>query len=140
MKTVDKNYNEAQRILTNLYSENTYTELEKQNLYKDYLKRLRISAYRGYSEAQFELGLQYENIYFFGENPNFNKKKCIYWFRKACNGNIPDACNNLAVYLESDIKNETDFFETLNLYKKAIFLGSELAKKNLKKLCNRNYK
>jgi TPR repeat protein len=139
MKIVSKNYSEAQKILSNLYSENSYSDLEKMNLYKKYLSKLRISAYSGYTEAQFELGLQYENIYFFCKNPNFSKKKCIYWYRKACAGNIPDACNNLAIYLESEIKNETDFRNVLDLYKKAISLGSGLAKSNLKRLAKGNF-
>lgn len=134
MPVENKKYIESQKILSKLYSINSFSELEKIDLYKKYLCKLRSAAYSGYPEAQYELGLQYENIYFFGNNPDFSKKKCIYWYRKACEGNVHDACNNWAVYLEKDIKNEKEFNDVINLYKKAILLGNDLAKRNLKKL------
>ncbi|WP_262706482.1 tetratricopeptide repeat protein [Hymenobacter metallilatus] len=67
---------------------------------------------------------------FFGLNMNYNKRRAMYWYKKACEGNMADACNNLATCYYSEGKKE----EAISLYKKAVNLGSVLAKKNLRGL------
>jgi TPR repeat protein len=123
-----KLYLEAQFILKNIYNIADY--LEKKALYINYLRRLRQAAYLGCAEAQFELGLQYEDIFIFGNNPNYSTTKCIYWYKKACIGGVADACNNLAIIYE----NKGLFEDAILNYKKAICMGDKKALKNLKSL------
>lgn len=120
-------YLESQIKLKLIYSdENNST---KKKLYREYISLLKKSAYLGFAEAQFELGLQYEDVFIFGKNPNFKISKCIYWYKKACLNGVSDACNNLAIILE----NEGYIKEAIINYKKAIRLGNKKAIKNLKK-------
>lgn len=119
-----KHYCSSQAILNKIY----LNDENKYNLYREYLKLLRKSAYLGYSDAQFELALQSEEYFIFGKNSKYSERKCEYWYQKACENNNADACNSLGVLMDSRNK-RTD---AIDFYKKAIVLGSELAKKNLK--------
>jgi len=125
-----KKYLEAQLVSDKLYQKKIQLDVDsKKRLYLDYLTLLKESAYKGYPEAQFELALHYEEINFFGINPNFNSEKCKYWHNKACKSGVAEACNNLAIIYENEKK--MDLAE--EFYRKAIKLGSVNAKNNFKK-------
>jgi TPR repeat protein len=121
-----KQYMEAKSILTTIYS-STDNALNEE-LYTKYLILLRKSAYLGFPEAQFDLGLQYGDSYIFGDNPNHKEAKYIFWCQKACSNGVADACNNLAAIYEG----KGLFNEATLTYKKAIALGNKLAVKNLR--------
>lgn len=123
-----KSYTKAQEILDKIYS--TIDKVKKEKYYYEYLKYLRKSAYLNHGEAQFELGIQYEDFYIFGGNPHFNIAKCLYWYQKACSNNIAHACNNLAIILEKQNK----ISDAVIVYEKAINLGNIQAKGNFKDL------
>lgn len=129
-----KHLKKAQEISTNLYDKRIKSLLEKEGLYKNYLEHLKKSAYAGNGNAQFELGLQYEEIYFFGSNPNYNPTKSFFWYKKACENNIAEACNNLAVQYEAGKGCDKDILAALSLYDKAAKLGCPWAKHNYTKL------
>lgn len=96
--------------------------------YNVYINLIRKSAYLGYPLAQYELGLHYESRYFFGLNPHYNPAKCEYWYSKACEANIGDACNNLALMYYENGREE----EARELFLKGIRLKSKLARSNYK--------
>ena len=121
-------FKRAQKISDKLYDTKVSLDNEsKINLYKSYIELIRKSAYSNLPEAQFELALHYEEINYFGVNKNYSLKKCKYWYEKASNLNHAEACNNLAIILES----ENEIEKAKKLYKKAIKLGSINAKKNI---------
>lgn len=126
-----KLYKKAQQLSDKLYDNSIkISKKNKIKIYNDYIYLIRKSAYSGHAEAQFELALHYEEINFFGVNDKYNINKCFYWYQKSCNLNFGEACNNLAILHER--KKEYDLASFL--YKKAINLGIEKAKKNYKNL------
>jgi TPR repeat protein len=125
----EKLYIKACLISDQLYAKDLVDE-KKKDLYSVYLKLLRKAAYSGNHKAQFELGMTYEDINYWGSNPSCNPEKCIYWYKKACEGNIDDACNSLAIFYEQGNGCKQDFELAASAYKKAIKLGNKLAKKN----------
>ena len=126
-------YQVSAALLESLYDEYMETE-EKKKVYEEYIKVLRKAAYAGHGLAQFELGQQYEDIYYFGVNVNCSPRKSFYWYVKACENNIGCACNILATYFERGLACEKDKEKALLLYEKASLLGDKLAKKNYKLL------
>lgn len=121
-------YLKSQVLLNKIYSA-TDNALKAQ-LYSEYFTLLRKSAYLGFPEAQFELGLQYEEVYIFGNNINNSESKCMFWYDKACINGVSDACNNLAIMYES--KGFID--KAIASYKRAIDLGDKKALRNFKKM------
>ena len=131
----NKAYLQAQSLLNRLYREQKSLNYEdERSLYEKYLKILKKSAYSGNSKAQFELALQYEDVYIFGINPHVNPKKSFYWYKKALDGNIPEAYNNLALLYEKGNGCPKDLETALCLYRKSADLGCDLGIKNYKLL------
>ena len=123
----------AKKINDRLYSKSLETR-EKVLLYKEYISLLRKAAYKGNSEAQFELGQQYEDINYWGENQNHNPRKCLYWYTKACEKNHAEACNSLAHLYEVGEGINKNVNKALRYYKKSADLGSEIGRDNYKLL------
>ena len=65
-------------------------------------------------------------------NPMYNPSKSVYWYKKACSQNQPEACNNLGNLYEKGEGCEQNLEEALLLYKKSSDLGYDLGKKNYK--------
>jgi TPR repeat protein len=130
-KKSEQYLNEAFVVQDRMYKSSD--SLTKVDLYKEYKRLIRKAAYLGNAEAQYELGLTYEDIYIFGRNPDYNPSKARYWYKKACEGNCAAACNNLASSYDTGLGGEKDPQLALELYKKAADLGDILAKKNYKK-------
>ncbi len=126
-------YRKAEALLSELYK-NKATIESTTNLYNEYFKYLKKAAYKGHPIAQFEYGQQFEEYNFFGVNPNYDAKKCFFWYSKACSANISDACNSLAILYESGVAGIKDIEIARELYNKAIYLGNKLAAKNLRTL------
>ena len=132
----DKNYKIAQLMNSNLYKGIydlkgiEYEEYEYYDLYRSYLRK---AAYQGHAEGQYDLALTYEDISFLGVgSPDYSPKKAFYWYTKACQNDIGDACNNLAMMYEKGLACEQDINKALLLYKKAASLGSDNGKNNLR--------
>ncbi|WP_163274019.1 tetratricopeptide repeat protein [Dysgonomonas sp. 511] len=126
-------YNKAQYIINKLYSRDYTIEnkhCNKVDMYNLYLTYLRKSAYQGFPLAQYDLGQTYENINFWGKNPNYSPRKCVYWYKRAASNNIAAAFNNLAGFYESGEGVKQDLNFALELYKKAESLGDKDGRKN----------
>lgn len=109
----------------------TLSREAKIELYKQYFLLIKESAYLGHRDAQYEYGLQFEDVSFWGmNNPNYNPKRCVFWFTKACDQNQAEACNNLANFYEKGEGCERDINKALELFKKSADLGYEIAKEN----------
>jgi TPR repeat protein len=126
----DRIYLKAELIENQLYARLDMSGEEKRKLYSEYLKLLRKSAYLGNHKAQFHLGMTYEDTNYWGINPNYDPEKCVYWYQKACEGNISDACNSLGTFYEKGIGCEQNLELAKIMYQKAIRLGNKLAKNN----------
>lgn len=108
---------------------------EKYNLYDEYFKLIKKSAYSGYAEALYDLAQQYEDTHhLYDINPKYNPKKCIFWYKKACKKNHAEACNNLAHFYELGIGCKKNIKRALSLYKKSSDLGYNIGTKNYKLL------
>lgn len=119
-------FNAAEKLIHLLYTVK-YNQKQKIEKYEEYLMLLRRAAYSGHPKAQFELGQHYEDMNFWGfNNPEYDIKKCKYWYVKACKGGYGLACNNLASIYES----EKQYSKALKHYKKAADLGDVLGKQN----------
>ena len=131
-----KLYKQSQLILDKLYNEAKILDVDlKKELYKEYLKLLRISAHRGYSDAQFDLAQHYDDVGYWGvPNPYHNIYKKFYWYSKAAEKNHAAACNNLANMYERGEGCQKDIYKALELYKKSSDLGDSLGRKNYKLL------
>ncbi|MDM1380721.1 tetratricopeptide repeat protein [Myroides marinus] len=131
-------YNELLEAHKVTYSDETdYLDFSQMiKWYNVYIDLIRKSAYVGYPLAQYELGLHYEIRYFFGLNPHYDPVKSEYWYIKACDANVGDACNNLALMYYENGKEE----EVKELFLKRIRLKSKLAKSNFKLFYGRNNK
>lgn len=129
-----KGFNEYHKgliILEELHRK--YNKISKEKvrlLHAKYIELVRKAAYKGNTEAQYELGLNYEDQNYFDPNPMYNQKKRFYWYSKASNANHPEACNNLAALYERGEGVEKDLRKALALYKKSNKLGCSYAKKN----------
>lgn len=131
----NKYYTKAKLLHKKMYeiSSNNTTNTDRKDIYKRYLNLIRKAAYLGNTEAQFDLGQQYESMNFLGVvNPIYNPKKCIYWYTKACKRNNPMACNNLASYFENGVGCKKDLKKAYSLYKKAAELGYSIGIKNFR--------
>ncbi len=102
----------------------------REELYHKYLKLLRKSAYLGYSEAQYELGLTYEDYNFWGKNMFYSPRKCIYWYTKASEQGIAAAYNNLGILYEKGEGTVQNIEKALECYNKAGQLGDSNGRKN----------
>lgn len=131
----EKAFIQAHLILSKLYKGEYELEgklYSCESLYRKYLFFLRKSAYAGFTKALYELGQTYEDINFWGINPHYSPKKCIYWYEKAITKNHPAAHNNLAGFYEKGEGIPQDINKALELYKKAGELGDTSGKKNYK--------
>lgn len=132
------NFIKATEILNDL--QKNYKKLGRTKVliqHSKYISFVRKSAYKGNIEAQFELGLNYEDQNYFVPNPMYNKKKRFYWYVKASKGGHPEACNNLASLYEKGDGTKKNLKKALFFYKKAYELGCSYAKSNYKILLRR---
>ena len=127
-----KAYSLAKSIHEKFYQyPNELSETAKKELYNEYFKLVRKSAYLGHLEAQYDMAQQYESMSFLGvQNPIYNPKKRIFWYSKACSKGHSDACNNLASIYELGEGCEQNLDLALRLYEKSAKLGSINGKKN----------
>ena len=128
-----KSYFEAIKILNKL--QKNYKNLERSKVliqHAKYITLVRKAAYKGNIEAQFELGLNYEDQNYFVPNPMYNNKKRFYWYLKAAKANHPEACNNLASLYENGDGTKKDIKKALLFYKKATELNCSYARNNYK--------
>jgi len=128
----EKTYLKSASLIHTIYE--TLNESKKRKLYTEYIFHLRKAAYAGHGRAQWELGQEHEDINCFGPNPNYDPKRCLYWYTKACNNNIAEACNNLASLYGTGTACKVNNRKALSLYKKAADLGDDLAKNNYRQL------
>ena len=130
-----KKYKEIRDMFLKLYSEEGLSEEIKLEKYNEYLFGIRRLAYKGNSEAQYDLAQHYEDFSFLGNpNPCFNKLKRIYWYNKAAKNSHASAYNNLADLFERGDGCEKDLNKALSYYKKSMELGDVLGKKNYKQM------
>lgn len=126
----------AYQLATTVFKEmqsRSHDEEEQNLLYFRYLGLIKKAAYKGHTEAIYDLGQQYEDVGYLGiPNPMYNARKCVYWYKKACEGNHPEACNNLATFYESGNGCDKDLNKALALYKRSADLGYSIGKKNYK--------
>lgn len=126
-------YEHIRKILLDLYKYPQNDIEVKRNKYNEYLRSLRILAYRGYSEAQYDLAQHYEDMSIWGApNPYENISKRFYWYSKAAANNHAGAFNNLADMYERGIGCKKNIKKALEYYKKSGELGDDLGKKNYK--------
>ncbi len=130
MKKEEK-YEKAIEVINQLQKNfRTLSRKEVLNQHAYYLRLVREAAYKGNIEAQYELGLNYEDQNYFIPNPMYNVKKRFYWYTKAASANHPEACNNLASLYEKGEGTKKNLKKALCLYKKAYELGCNYAKEN----------
>jgi TPR repeat protein len=124
-------FKKAESLLNKLYQfrGGMRTKIKR---YENYIKLIRIAAYKGHSGAQFELGQTYEDFNFFGENSKCDFKKCNYWYTKACSQGHAASCNSLAYGYDAGRGVSINKRKALSLYKKAARLGDPLAKGNIR--------
>lgn len=128
-------YISAMKIITQLHK--NYKKLKLPEVLKQhskYISLIRKSAYKSNIEAQFELGLNYEDQNYFMSNPMYNIKKRFYWYSKAASSNHPEACNNLASLYEKGEGTKANIEKALFFYEKSFKLGCNYAKKNYRLL------
>ena len=127
-------YKLAQLVHKKMYDVEPKLPLEeKRRLYAKYFELIKKAAYQGHVEALYEMGSQFEDIGYLGiPNPNYDPKKCVYWYAKACQKEHVEACNNLATFFESGVGCEKSIETSLALYKQSGALGSPNGKKNYK--------
>lgn len=139
MKEYESFLRDIKNIKSRLYAGNI-EPAEKRKLYNHYIDLLAQAADKGSNEAQFQLGQHFEDINYWGVNPDFNPEKCVYWYTKACDNNHAEACNSLAHCYELGSGVEKSLSTALSLYEKSAILGSQLGQDNhqlLKKELNR---
>lgn len=61
-------YDDIENLRLSLYSK-SFSDIEKKDIYKKYLKLLRQLAYNGDAEAQFALGVHYEGSNYWDDTP-----------------------------------------------------------------------
>lgn len=128
---MNEKYVHVRRLLLELYEAPEKDETKKKQQYGLYLVELRKLAYRGVSEAQYDLAQHYEDIGFWGVvNPYDNVKKRFYWYTKAVENNHAAACNDLASMYEVGAGCEKSIAKAKELYKKGADLGDDNAKGN----------
>lgn len=127
----EKDFIKAVQIVENL--QKNYKKLGRPKVliqHAKYLVLVRKAAYKGHVEAQFELGLNYEDQNYFDPNPLYNQQRRFYWYLKAAKGGHAVACNNLASLYEKGEGTKKDLKKALFFYKKAFELGCTYAKQN----------
>lgn len=133
-----KYYLTAKDLHKKLYSLPIHAkETKRVKIYYRYFDFLRKAAYLGNTEAQYDLGQQYETMNSLNiRNLNYKPRKCIYWYRKACTQNHAEACNNLASFFETGEGCKMDLEKALSLYKKSAELGYSVGLKNYRIMKN----
>jgi uncharacterized protein len=130
----ENEYKKAIEIFDNLQKDYKMLKREKVINHAKYIALIRKAAYKGNPDAQYELGLNYEDQNYFIPNPMYNLKKRFYWYSKAAEMNHPEACNNLASLYEKGEGVKKNMKKALFFYKKAYQLGCSYAKNNYKLL------
>ena len=130
----EKSLAKANVLLKEIIEKRNRLSKEKQlKLYHEFKRLIRIAAYGGNASAQFELGNLYESTsYLHVNNPDFNPRKAMYWYERACGGGHAEACNSLAFHVESLASTRQDYLHALKLYKQSAKLGSKNGEKNLR--------
>lgn len=127
----EKDYNKAIGILNNLHkSYRKFSRTKVLSEHSRYIALVRKAAYKGNVEAQFELGLNYEDQNYFLPNPMYNKARRFYWYQKASSSDHAEACNNLASLYERGDGVKKNIKMALFYYKKSYKLGCNYAKRN----------
>ncbi len=122
-KNIEKAYEIFERATSGLVSKKASVQL-----LQEYLSLIRKAAYKGNSEAQFQLGTLYQDEQFMnqvksGLNAYTCKKKSFYWFEKSCKQEHPYACHNLGGFYGIGDIVEKSIDRELDLYLKAFQLG-----------------
>jgi hypothetical protein len=131
---LDNKYKIARELLLSLYEKGEgMSYQQKVAVYDEYLKSIRHLAYANYAKAQFDLAGHYEDIGYWGsQNPYYNPKRMIYWYKKASENGDSMACNNLANLYERGDLVPRDLNLALELYRRSAELGYEIGKENYK--------
>lgn len=95
--------------------------------YSDAIQWYRKAAGQGIAEAQYRLGLCYEN----GNGIRKNRKTAVNWYKKAAELGFAEANNHLGFCYENGICVTADITEAIKFYQKAADQGSEQSKKKL---------
>jgi len=90
-------------------------------------KEFRAAAAAGNSDAQFNVGLMYEQ----GIGVSKDEQESLVWYRKSAEQGNPNAQFNLAVMYENGRGTAVDFFQAHQWYRKAALQGDGLAIGNL---------
>lgn len=90
-------------------------------------QEFRKAAYAGHMDAQWSLGLEYDETGVLGEN----RKKAFYWYMKAAQQGQPDACNSVGAAYYRGYGVPQDKKLGNYWFKKGADLGNELARENL---------
>ena len=85
----ESHYEKGMRLILKAYSIKREGAFEK--FYRQAIPHIRRAAYSGNANAQYELGLQYEDTGFLGED----MKRAMYWCMKAAMNGHAEACNNI---------------------------------------------
>jgi hypothetical protein len=123
-----KLYKQSKLLWNRLNNEYKVLSLDsKKTLFKQYIDILRKLAYTNNSEAQYMLGVLYDDIdglyVSLGNSLKYNSEKAVYWYQRAANNNDVSACNNLASMYISGTGCKRDIRKAIFLYEKAIDLG-----------------
>ena len=97
---------------------------------KEALKWYKKAAEQGYGEAQYNLGLMYDN----GEGVEINKQEAIKWYKKSAKKGIAQAQYDLAVTYYNGDGIKQDIGEAIYWFQKAAKQGYESSIQALKAL------
>lgn len=86
----------------------------------------RTLAKRGHAEAQFEMGQNYEDTGFKGENYS----KAFHWYKLAAKNGHAEACNCIGFYIEHGLIGRASILKAIKWYERGAKLGSKTAKRN----------
>ena len=91
------------------------------------LKKWRAVAEQGLAEAQFNLGLIYDN----GLGVTEDNQEAVKWYRRAAEQGLTEAQNNLGLMYEKGEGISEDVKEAVRWYRRAALLGLAEAQVNL---------
>lgn len=106
---------------------------KKLEYYNEYFKYLSSAAYKGYSEAQYELGFWYgvTDGYTYFKRKKISFKKFLYWTGKSAEQNNAYAIAALAEFYEITDSKYQDLTKSIFFYKKHYELvGDKDSKRN----------
>ena len=91
------------------------------------IKRLLQAADKGDVEAQFTLGVMYQE----GDGVKQDYLEALTWFTKAADQNFPLACSKLGLFYNNGWGVSQDYAECIKWWRRAAELGLEIAQANL---------